>query len=71
MKHEEPTERMEEEAEKLEDASDAVGRHIDEAQRDLEQKEADTQVPGLHAPEKEEGERAGADTSFDQEEDKQ
>ena len=71
MKHEEPAERMEQDAEKLEDASDAVSRHIDEAQHDLEQKEQDVQVPGLHAPEEEEGERAGLDSAFDEEEDKQ
>ncbi len=71
MKNEEPAERMEEEAEKLEDHSDAVGDHIDEARRDLEQKKGDTNVPGVQAPEEEEGDRAGADTAFDQEEDKQ
>ncbi len=71
MKHDEPAERMEQDAEKLEEHSEAVGRHIDEAERDLEQKEQDTRVPGLHAPEKEEGERAGLDSAFDTEEDKQ
>ena len=71
MKHEEPAEQMEEQAEKLEDHSEAVGDHIDEARRDLEQKEEDAQVPGVHAPEKEEGDRAGLDSAFDQEEDKQ
>ena len=71
MKQEESAERMEEDAEKLEDQSETVGDHIDEARRDLEQKEQDTNVPGVQAPEKEEGDRAGADTAFDQEEDKQ
>ena len=71
MTKEEPADRMEEEAEKLEDHSEAVGEHIDEARRDLEQKEEDAQVPGVQAPEKEEGDRAGLDTAFDQEEDKQ
>ena len=71
MKHDEPAERMEEDAEKLEEHSEAVGEHIDEARRDLEQKEQDPQVPGVQAPEKEEGERPGLDTAFDTEEDKQ
>ena len=71
MKHEDEAERPEEQAEKLEDHSETVGDHIDEARRDLEQKEEDTNVPGVQAPEKEEGDRAGLDSAFDQEEDKQ
>ena len=71
MEHEERAEQMDEQAEKLEDHSDTVDDRIDEARRDLEQKEQDRNVPGVQAPEKEEGDRAGADTAFDQEEDKQ
>ena len=71
MKHDERAEQMEDQAEKLEDHSEAVGDHIDEARRDLEEKEQDTNVPGVQAPEKEEGDRPGLDSAFDQEEDKQ
>jgi nitrogenase molybdenum-iron protein alpha/beta subunit len=72
MEHEDRAEQAEEQVEKLEDHSETVGDHIDEARRDLEQKEADTNVPGVQAPEEEEeGDRAGLDTAFDQEEDKQ
>ena len=71
MEHEERAEQIEEQAEKLDDHSETVGDHIDEARRDLEQKEQDTNVPGVQAPEKEEGDRTGLDSAFDQEEDKQ
>ena len=71
MEHEDRAEQAEEQVEKLEDHSETVGDHIEEARRDLDQKEGDTNVPGVQAPEKEEGDRAGADTAFDKEENKQ
>jgi nitrogenase molybdenum-iron protein alpha/beta subunit len=69
MKREDQAEQMEEEVEALEDHSEAVGEDIDEARRDLEQKEEDTNVPGMQAPE-EEGERTGLDSASDEEEEK-
>jgi hypothetical protein len=46
MKREDDAERLEREGRHMKEESERVERHIEEARRDWESKEADTSVPG-------------------------